>query len=56
MDFQVFGKNIEITPQIQSLINQREQARRDKNWVLSDKLRDQLRSLGYEVSDSKIKS
>ncbi|KKQ32239.1 MAG: Cysteine-tRNA ligase [candidate division TM6 bacterium GW2011_GWF2_37_49] len=52
---QILEEQIEITPQIQELINQREQARRDKNWALSDKLRDQLKVLGYEIRDTKIK-
>lgn len=52
---QILEKQIEITSQIQELINRREQARRDKNWALSDKLRDQLKELGYEIRDTKIK-
>jgi cysteinyl-tRNA synthetase len=49
-------EQIEITPEIQELINQREQARVDKNWALADKLRDQLKSLGYEARDTRLKN
>ena len=48
-------KEVEITPEIQELLNQREQARIDKNWALSDQLRDRLRDLGIEVQDKKLK-
>ena len=43
----------EITPEIQSLLNQREQARLAKNWVLADKLRDELLAKGYKIQDRK---
>ncbi len=46
---------IEITPEINELIAQREKARVDKNWALADEIRDKLKSLGYEVQDKKIK-
>ena len=38
---------------IQALADQRAQARKDKNWKLSDELRDQLKALGYTVEDTK---
>jgi cysteinyl-tRNA synthetase len=44
----------EITPEIKSLIEQREQARKEKKWGLADKIREQLRELGYEVRDEKL--
>jgi cysteinyl-tRNA synthetase len=49
-------KEVEMTPEIESLLAQREQARKDRNWKLSDELRDQLKALGYEVRDTKAKS
>lgn len=49
-------KDFVITPEIEQLIAQREQARVDKNWQLSDQLRDKLKQLGYDVQDKKIKS
>jgi len=44
-----------ITPEIQALLDQREQARIAKNWALSDQLRDQLKALGFEAHDKKLK-
>ena len=42
-----------MTPEIEALIEQREQARRDKNWALADALRDKLQALGINVHDKK---
>lgn len=47
-------EQIVVTPEIQELINQREQARKEKNWALADKIRDQLKNLGYDIKDKKI--
>jgi cysteinyl-tRNA synthetase len=59
---QIFGltlepinDTIELTPEIEKLIGQREQARKDKNWVLADQIREQLQKMGYEVQDKKLK-
>ncbi len=43
-------------PEIQNLIKEREKARSDKNWELSDKLRDQLEALGITIRDRKSPS
>jgi cysteinyl-tRNA synthetase len=45
---------IELTPEIQALIDERNQARREKNWSRSDELRDQLKVMGVDVKDEKI--
>lgn len=45
-----------ITPEIEQLIAQREQARTEKNWQRADQLRDKLKQLGYDVQDKKIKT
>jgi cysteinyl-tRNA synthetase len=45
---------IQITPEIQNLIDERERARKEKDWAKSDEIRDKLLSLGIEVHD-KIK-
>lgn len=45
---------VEITPEIQVLIDQREQARADKDWSKADELRDKLVELGVEVKDKKL--
>jgi len=47
-------KTQEITPEIQELLNRREQARKEKNWALADALRDELATLGYAVQDKKV--
>ena len=47
-------KIIEITPEIQTLIDARLQARTDKNWQLADEIREQLKNLGFEVQDKKL--
>jgi cysteinyl-tRNA synthetase len=41
-------------PDVRRLIKEREQARREKNWDLADKIRDQLRAKGIAVKDPKI--
>ena len=37
---------------IQALVDARADARKSKNWALSDQLRDQLKELGYSVEDT----
>ena len=48
-------QQVVITAEIETLLAQREQARKEKNWALSDKIRDQLSELGYQVHDKKLK-
>lgn len=48
-------KEMLITPQIESLLQEREKARLEKNWVRADEIRDQLTALGYAVQDKKMK-
>lgn len=42
-----------ITPEIEQLLQEREQARVEKNWAQADAIRDKLRDMGYEVQDKK---
>jgi cysteinyl-tRNA synthetase len=42
-----------LPPEVQAKVEARQQARADKNWDLSDQLRDELIALGYSVQDSK---
>ena len=42
-----------IPEEIKMLVNERNQARANKNWAESDRLRDELISKGYSVKDSK---
>lgn len=44
-----------VTPEIALLIEQREQARIAKDWKQADELRAQLKNLGYEIHDKKLK-
>lgn len=46
-------KEAPITPEIQKLFDEREQARAEKNWKRADELRDQIKTLGFEVQDKK---
>jgi cysteinyl-tRNA synthetase len=43
---------LEITAEIQDLLDKRAKARVEKNWKLSDELRNQLNKLGVEVKDT----
>lgn len=43
-----------ITPEIQSLIDERERARKAKDWKKADAIREQLLKLGIEVKDTKL--
>ncbi len=48
-------KQLEITPEIQKLLDEREQARTQKDWARADAIRDQLQALGFAVQDKKLK-
>jgi cysteinyl-tRNA synthetase len=47
-------KIICITQEIQKLIDQRNEARAQKDWATADKLRDQLAELGFDAQDKKL--
>ena len=57
--FQVFGlkllekESTEIPDDVLSLADEREKARGDKNYELSDKYREMIREKGFEVRDTK---
>lgn len=44
-------KQTVITPEVQNLIDQRNQARANKNWPEADRLREELTKLGIKVQD-----
>lgn len=46
-------KAVTVTPGMQQLIDEREQARAARDWKRADELRDKLRQMGYEVQDKK---
>jgi len=61
LDFdKVLGLNLKnastvekISKEVSVLVKNREQARKDKNWVEADKLREEIENLGYLVEDTK---
>jgi cysteinyl-tRNA synthetase len=52
LDFEAETEII-IPPEVAQLAQERENARREKNWKQSDELRDQIFALGWEVRDTK---
>jgi cysteinyl-tRNA synthetase len=42
-----------VGPEVESLIQRRENARKDKNWELADRLRKDLKDMGIEIIDTK---
>lgn len=53
LDLNLPPKIVEISPEIQSLIDLRILARSEGNWAESDRLRDELAVLGHKVQDRK---
>jgi cysteinyl-tRNA synthetase len=47
------GSHEKLEGVVQLLVEMRNQARSDKNWALSDQIRDQLAALGIELKDGK---
>ena len=43
---------IDVPDNVSELVKKREQARASKNWTLSDEIRAEIESLGFEVKDS----
>ena len=41
-----------IPAEVQALVDERAQARKEKNWKRSDELRDQIRAMGYILEDA----
>ncbi|HXW86490.1 MAG TPA: cysteine--tRNA ligase, partial [Candidatus Bathyarchaeia archaeon] len=50
----VAEKSAVVTAEVQALLEERDQARRVKDWARADALRDQLLQLGYEIQDKKM--
>ena len=46
-------EKVEIPQDVLDLMKQRKQARQEKNWAESDRLRDLIKEKGYEVKDTK---
>ena len=49
----IVKKEQEIPQEILTLVEQRKEARHNKDWAKSDELRDLIQSKGYEVKDTK---
>lgn len=47
-------KKVEITPEIQKLLDERIAARAQKDWARADQIRDELQKLGVDVQDKKL--
>jgi cysteinyl-tRNA synthetase len=54
LDLTTPARTIEITDEMAQLIAARTEARIAKNWSESDRLRDALQELGYQVNDGKV--
>ena len=53
LDKIVKAESSDIPDEVKSLAEQRLQAKKDKNFALSDELRNKIKELGYEVKDTK---
>ena len=47
------GADVVIPHEVAQLVEEREKARREKNWKRSDELRERISALGWEVRDTK---
>lgn len=47
-------QEVEVTPEIQLLIDERKLARHNKNWARADELRDQLKDMGVDIQDDRV--
>ena len=47
-------KKVQITPEIQAILDEREHARAQKDWKRADELRDQLIKMGIPIQDKKV--
>ena len=45
-------KTVEIPQEISDLVNERETARKNKDWNKSDELRDEISKLGFQIKDT----
>ena len=52
LDLHQAGKSDSLPDNVQQLADARLKARKEKDWALSDQLRDQIQALGYVVQDS----
>ena len=50
--YDLIDKGEELDTEIESMIKEREEARKNKDWALSDELRDKLKEEGILVEDT----
>jgi len=53
INFERRPPSTEIPVEVQALVEARSQARIDKNWMESDRIRDEISALGWSIRDSK---
>lgn len=46
-------KRIKIPLEIKKMVQEREKARKEKNWKLADEIREKIKALGYQIEDTK---
>jgi cysteinyl-tRNA synthetase len=51
LDLSYSKEEVEFTPEVLALIEKRKAARDQKDWATSDTLREQIKDLGFEVTD-----
>ena len=45
-------EEVEIPPELQVLAEERDEARKTKDWAKADEIRDQIEEMGYALADS----
>ena len=45
-------ETLAVAPEVQALVEARTAAKKTKNWPEADRIRDELKSMGYEVIDT----
>jgi cysteinyl-tRNA synthetase len=51
LDLDKIDNEKEVSPEVQKLIDERENYRKEKNWLKSDEIRNTLLNMGYKVED-----
>jgi cysteinyl-tRNA synthetase len=50
------GRSLDVPVEVQKLVDERERARADKDWTLSDTLRKRVEELGFSIEDTDMGS
>ena len=53
LDLDQVAKEERLPAEVLKLMKERQKARTEKNWMASDRLRDEIQALGYTVQDAK---